>query len=118
MYQTIIWVIVSGLSSALAPVAVKKYIETSNYYFILVACIAYIVSIITFVYIFKNKNVSVLFTIIKGLSIVLVISYGVIFFGEKLNTIEWIGVCLVLLGIFLLFMSESKEHKINTKLLI
>lgn len=51
---------------------------------------------------YKYKGMGIVNVIWSGLSILVILSSGMIFFGEKITTMDKIGVIFVVIGIFLI----------------
>jgi multidrug transporter EmrE-like cation transporter len=101
-FTNIFWILVASLSGALAPIIVKYYTKSNNFYLPILAWFVCGISIISFIFVFKSGNISTSFPIIKGLTILLVILMGVFLFKEKLSIVDIISILLIFIAIFLL----------------
>jgi len=98
----IIWIIIAAISAA-APVSfIKKYIENKNYLWIILSIISYIILILSYSIILIESNMIVVYSIVKILSLLIVGLLGIIFFNEKLNFKEGMGILLGIVSIYLL----------------
>ena len=102
-FTNIFWILVASLSGALAPIIVKYYIKSNQFYLPILAWLVSGISIISFMFVFKSGDaISTSYPIIKGLTILLVILMGVFMFKEKLTFIDIISILLIFIAIFLL----------------
>jgi multidrug transporter EmrE-like cation transporter len=104
----LLWIVLAGLSGAIAPLIIKYYVSSkpSDLYLPILAWFIYGITIISFTYVFKTSNVSITFPIIKGLTILFVIFIGIIFFNEKTDTTVIISILLIFIALFLLTLKS------------
>lgn len=78
----------------------------NNYFslFFLFSILFFLLNLFFFSQALKIINVGVAYSILVGLSIILIISTSVIFFQEKLNFINIIGMLIIILGIYLAYL--------------
>jgi len=60
---------------------------------------------------YKYKGMGIVNVIWSGLSILVILSSSVAFFGEKITTMDKIGIVFVIVGIFLILFEGSHEIK-------
>ncbi len=77
----------------------------NNYFslFFLASIIFFLLNLVFFSQALKIMNVGIAYSILVGLSIILIISTSAIFFQEKVNFINIIGMLIIILGIFLAY---------------
>lgn len=97
-----IWIALAIILSAIPIIMVKLYLNTNNIWFIVTAILLSIFLILTYIYIVKNYRISIIYPIIKILSVILVVVVGIFLFGEKITWRNVIGIILGLVGIYLL----------------
>ena len=96
------WIILAAITECLEVVFIKKYIQTKEWSWIYLSGFTSLFLILAYVQAFSGNNISVIYPIIKILSIIFVIITGEIFFNDKL-TIKIIGGILFgLISIYLL----------------
>jgi len=60
---------------------------------------------------YKYKGMGIINVIWSGLSILVILSSSIAFFGEKITTIDKIGIIFVIVGIFLILFEGNHEIK-------
>ena len=93
---------VAAIMSAIPMPLLKSYNQTNNKMYIALTIISYI--LLTFVYIILLTQYEMveMYPFLKILSIIIVVTIGVLVYGEKLNTKNIIGIGFGILAIFLL----------------
>lgn len=97
----IIAYLLCAIFSALPIVMVKKYLQTYNQEWLLIAIIIYILVVYQYCYILGDKQMSSVYTYIKILSIILVIIFGYILYNEDISNKKCCG---IILGVSSLYM--------------
>lgn len=96
------WVIVSIISGPSAPLLIKQYLKDTNtipkWLLICLIIILYSIFILSYVKLLDKNNVGTTYTLIKGLSIIITLLYGIIIFQETLTLYEFIGILFILIG--------------------
>ena len=98
----IFWIIIAVIAASLQVAFVKKYTQTTNLSWICLSFLASLFLILAYVKTFIGHNISIIYPIIKILSIILVITTGVIFFKEKLSMKVIGGIIFGVMSIYLL----------------
>lgn len=80
----------------------KKYFETNNKLWILASLCCYPFLVLCYLYILKTKSLSVVYALIKIISILLISSYSFFYLGEKLDFLDKIGIFLAVGAILFL----------------
>jgi uncharacterized membrane protein len=101
-HKTLILILVASVVASIAPYASKKFTMSGNYFFILLAALAFAILIYCYVEIFRNNAVSTYYPTIKITSICLVVFFGMTHFDEILSSKQIIGVVMALCAIYLL----------------
>jgi uncharacterized membrane protein len=105
----IIWYIIAA-SAAAAPIPlIKKYTETNNINWIILSALSYSLLIYAYSVILQDKNIAIVYPILKVLSVIIVIIAGILLFKSTLDNRSILGICLGAISIYLL------SSKIDTK---
>jgi multidrug transporter EmrE-like cation transporter len=96
------WYIIAAFGSALPIPIIKKYNQTGNIKWLLLAAFIYLILIVAYANAIKNDNISVVYPIIQSMSIIIVVLAGFIFFHETLKTREIFGIIFGIIAIYLL----------------
>ncbi|ANB51037.1 hypothetical protein [Powai lake megavirus] len=94
--------ILTAIVSAIPLFMIQKYINTNNYLFLIVSVLLYLILIALYIAILKGNQMSTIYPLTKILSIVIVVAFGYLFFGNKLCTKQVIGIIIGIVGIYLL----------------
>jgi multidrug transporter EmrE-like cation transporter len=78
----------------------NKNQEKTHYYFL--AVLFYSIVCYLLVQSYKYKGMGIINVLWSGISILVILSSSMVFFGEEITTMDKIGVVLVVLGIFLI----------------
>ena len=100
------WLGLGALLSALPVVCIKKYMNCNNINWIILAVLMNSILIYVYYNVFLNHTCGTMYTIIKILSILMVISVGYIIYNEKLNNYNILGIVLSIITIYLLSKKE------------
>ena len=98
----VFWIILAVISASLQVVFVKKYTQTNLWYWFGLSILASLFLLVAYVKSFNGHNVSIIYQIIKILSIIIVIITGEIFFNDKLTIKVIGGILFGLISIYLL----------------
>ena len=101
-------ILVGGVASALPALFIKQYLHSNQSYWVALSGISY--AILTYVYILllKNNSISILYPMLKVLSILFVIGTGLCFFGEQLTLRLVTGILMGVGSIYLLSNSTPQ----------
>ena len=86
----VFWIITAAVTASLEVVFIKKYLQTKDWSWFFLSFLTSLFLILAYVKTFSGQNISIIYPIIKILSIIIVIITGEIFFNNKL-TIKVIG---------------------------
>ena len=98
----ILLIILAAIVAA-APISfIKKYTQTKEFYWIILSIISFLILIYIYTIILYNKNIYIIYAIVKIISIIFVIICGLIIFNYKLNIKKIFGILLGLISIYIL----------------
>ena len=98
-------VIITGIFGGLAPIFLKKgvdifdFVNLKAYRNIAIGITIYILGSVIFIIALKGGELSVLYPLV-GLSYIWTYFYSIIFLKEKITFSKWLGIILVVLGVF------------------
>jgi len=98
----VFWVILAAITASLEVVFIKKYIQTKEWSWFYLSFLTSLFLILAYVKTFSGQNVSIIYPIIKILSIIIVIITGEIFFNNKLTIRVIGGIIFGVISIYLL----------------
>jgi multidrug transporter EmrE-like cation transporter len=85
------------------PIALlKTYLDTKKTIWIVLSLCCYPLLVLCYIYILNTKSLSVVYSLIKILSILIISAYSFIYLREKLSFIEKIGIFLAVGAIIFL----------------
>jgi len=100
--KTQLYILLAAFASTLPASFIKQYTKKPNNIWIFLSILSYLILIFTYIYLFKNKEISTIYPIIKICSIIMVICFGVLYLGETFTTTNFIGIILGITSIYLL----------------
>ena len=98
-YQLILLVTIIGL---LCTLFVKQFCASDNNIFIILIIIFDIIYLYYYLELLKQSNVSSIYPLLKILSLILIIVFGIILFEEKITVCKVGGIIFSILSIYLL----------------
>ena len=100
----IIWILIGAFAASLPLIFIKKYIEKRNFIWILLSILCY--SILFFAYLTllqdKNHNIIIIYPMVKIISLLVILFFGLFFFNEKIDIKIGLGIFFAIVSIFLL----------------
>ena len=105
--KTIFWFLIAAISAALPIPIIKEYTISHNFLVIILAIFIYIILVLSYSIILADKNIIIVYPILKVLSAILVICSGMVFFNNKLDFDSIIG---ILLGIITIYILSNKMY--------
>jgi len=102
MMTDFVWPLVATIVAILPIVAIKQYLITNEYMYLVLTMILYFALMISYVNILKTSDVSNIYPILQVLQILLIIIYGIIILGETLYTEKIIGIACGFAAVYLL----------------
>ena len=104
----IFWLIIAAITPAIPVSFMKYYIETKNIRWIIFSIMSYLLLIYAYYIILNNKNIIVIYTISKALSILVVVFSGYFLFNDKLDAKSITAILLLFASLYLL--KSSLHH--------
>ncbi len=101
----IYWIILGIITSASPVLLVKEYIRSSKQHFIILALLSYIMLLFIYIHLFKNNEISKVYSLIKILQLVIVVLISIQFYNEKVNKNKIIGLIAGIVSIIYLSCS-------------
>ena len=96
------WILLAGIVSAMPALLTKAYITTKNGVYIVLAVIAAVFLVYTYIKVFSNHAVGTYYVILKVLAIITVFIVATFIFKEKFKPIYILGLIFAILAIILL----------------
>jgi multidrug transporter EmrE-like cation transporter len=108
----IIIIILISLCETLGQSCLKFFDKNNHRFeFYLLGIIFYALVCFLLVMSYKYRGMGIINVLWSGISILLIMSSGIIFFGEKITTMDKIGIILIISGI--VFILSEGMHSIN-----
>jgi multidrug transporter EmrE-like cation transporter len=92
----------SILLSVLVVVAIKYYIKTNQFLYIIGIVLIDLLSIYVYIQLLSQPNSSLLYCIAKILTIMIVLLLSITLFEEEITLIQWTGILLACLSVVLI----------------
>ena len=96
------YIILGGVLSALPIVYVKKYLESDQLYFVLIAMLLNALLICVYIKLLQDRDASVGYAFVKIVSIIMVMAYGMCILNEHLDNNKKIGIMLSIFALYYL----------------
>ena len=96
------WFIIGSISAILPVIFIKEYLISNKIIFILLSLVCYLILIKSYIHIFSKNTVSIAYTILQLLQILIVVLMGILFFKEGITLNKTIGVILAIISIYYL----------------
>jgi multidrug transporter EmrE-like cation transporter len=96
------YIITSAAFSALPVVFIKKYLETEQLYYVLLAATFNLLLVYLYIIILKEMDASTEYALVKALSILLVAFYGIFILNESPNCYKLFGIVLSIIAVYFL----------------
>jgi len=98
----IIWFLIAAITSALQMIFIKKYTDTKYLFWVILSLLSAFIMLLSYTIIVVDNNITIIYPIIKILSIVIVSTVGFFAFNNKIDTKSFIGILLGIVSIYLL----------------
>ena len=105
--HNIIWFFIAALAAAIPIALIKVYTETKDMIWIVLSVISYCILIFAYSIVLSERNITIIYPILKVLSIILVILAGFLIFNNHLDMKSLFG---ILLGIASIYLLSDKIH--------
>ena len=102
--KTLKWlfIIIDAIIAASIYILVKAYTQTNNNLFIITAVILAVLLVMVDIIILRSNKLSVVYPMVKIISVLIVIVAGIFIFKESLTTSEIMGIILSFVALYLL----------------
>lgn len=97
-----IWFFIAAIAAAIPIPFIKRYTQTHNLLWIALSAISYIILILAYSIILTNKNITIVYPILKVLSVLIVIGAGLLIFSNRIDLHTVIGIGLGITSIYIL----------------
>ncbi len=104
-------ILLIAVCECLSQSCLKKYKTDNKIIFYITAVILYSMICYLLVMSYKYKGMGIVNVLWSGISVLGVLSAGIIFFNEKITKMDWIGIVFIILGIF--FVLYEGVHPVN-----
>ena len=105
----IFWFLVAAIAAALPIPMIKQYTETNNNKWIILSIVSYLILVLAYTIILANNDITIIYPLLKVLSILIVVIAGLIFFSNQLDTQSILGIIFGIISIYLLSNKISKQ---------
>jgi multidrug transporter EmrE-like cation transporter len=107
---TVFWILVAALVSAVPIALIKQWTKTENNNLLLLSVLCYLILIFALTNLLKDANIAILYPILKCLSILIVVVFGILFYEHKINNYTALGILLGLGSIMTLSMCKDAQY--------
>lgn len=94
--------IANSLVAALSIIFVKEYTIYDNYWYLFLTVLCYLVILILNIKLFKISDISDSYTALQIAQILIIVSVGICYYHEKVNTEKILGITMALFATYLL----------------
>ena len=95
--------IIAAIMAALPLPLLKSYNETKDNSFVIYAIVSYLILVIAYMYITSKHPIASVYPMLKVLSIMIVVFFGIVVYKEKLENYQIVGIVLGLISILLMY---------------
>jgi multidrug transporter EmrE-like cation transporter len=100
----IVYLLLTAIFSAISIPFIKQYTITKNVLWLVLSLLCYIILIWLYTIILHMNNISIIYSILKVLDVLLVIAFGMLFFHETLTLQQIIGIILSIISVFIIIV--------------
>jgi multidrug transporter EmrE-like cation transporter len=98
----ILWFFVAAIAAAIPIPLIKKYTETKDVKWIAASLFSYLILVYAYSIILENKNITIVYPLLKVLSVLIVIAVGFLAFRNKIDIQTIVGILLGIASIYIL----------------
>ena len=102
MTHQYLWLALSAVTASIPFIMIKKYNDTNNEMYILLAAFAYALLIITYIKILRTHEMIKVYPLLKIISLLIVVFVGILFFNNKMTGKIILGIVLAIIALYLL----------------
>ncbi len=111
-YLVLIFIIILiSICESFGQSCLKKFYENNEIQFYISAIIFYSIICYLLIQSYKYKGMGMVNVIWSGISVLLILSTGIIFFNEKITKMDTIGIIFVILGLFFILYEGGHPSK-------
>jgi len=97
-----VWFPVAAIAAALPIPFIKQYTLTHNFMWIILSAISYGVLMLAYSIILRDKNITIVYPILKVLSVMIVVIAGALYFYNALDIQSILGIIFGVISIYIL----------------
>jgi multidrug transporter EmrE-like cation transporter len=97
-----LWFFIAAIAAAIPIPFIKRYTQTHSPVWILLSAISYGILILAYSIILTDKNITIVYPILKVLSVLIVIGAGLLLFSNRFDLNTAIGIGLGIGSIYIL----------------
>lgn len=101
-FEVIFWFFIAAAAAAAPIPFIKEYTVDRRLRWIILSFFSYTVLIFSYYRLLPNRDVVIVYPLLKVLSILLVVSAGILVFGNKINMTSAVGILLGVVSLYLL----------------
>lgn len=105
----LIWFFIAAVAAALPIPLIKQYTNTKQWIWIVLSIVSYLCLITAYSIVLKDENITIVYPILKVLSVIVVVLSGLVFFYNSFDMKSLIGILFGILSIYIL--SSKLENK-------
>jgi len=106
----IVWFFLAAMAAAAPIPFIKKYTENHDIKWIGASVLSYLVLIYAYSVILSEKNITIVYPILKVLSVLIVVVAGFFVFNNKIDTQSALG---ILLGVASIYILSGKINSVK-----
>ena len=100
--NTILWIIIAAACAASLVTLVKLYIKSKKFKWVVLSFMSFVILFFAYSIILVKGDIIIIYSIVKILSILIVVLFGVLIFKEKINFKIGMGILFGIISIYLL----------------
>lgn len=97
-----IWFLIAAIAAAIPIPFIKEYTETKNSLWIFLSAVSYSILILAYSIILSQKDITIIYPLLKVLSVLIVILTGILYFKNTIDIETGIGVLFGIISIYVL----------------
>jgi len=102
LYINALWFLIAAVAAALPIPFIKQYTLDENLMWIVFSVLSYLILILSYYIILRDKNITVVYPFLKVLSVLMVVLAGLYVFHNQLTISSTVGIVLGILSLYLL----------------
>ena len=111
MFELLLVILLISISECTGTTCLKHlYLDKNKYWLFIVAILCYVVVCMLLLVSYRYKTMGMVNVIWSGMSILVILFAGVIFFKEEVTTYDKIGVILIVAGMAFILWETERDH--------